>query len=362
MIGRLITGLLVLLSATGMAQLVDSDQVVTIPVVVHVVYANSTQNISDAQIESQIKVLNEDFRRTNVDKINTPSDFENVAADSKIEFKLATIDPDGAASTGITRTSTTKTQFVNDQITNSATGGVNSWGANYLNIWVSNLPDGLAGWANNSATDSAVQGVILDHAFFGTNGTVKSPYHLGRTATHEIGHWLGLKHLEGIGSCDNDDGIDDTPNQESSISGNTTTHTSCGSADMVSNFMQLGDDEILNLFTTGQKEVMRAMLFENYQALLQNGKRIVGLSEQINASSFEVYPNPVTENHFHLTHALPLDIDLHLTSLLGETLDVSLLKISELEYEIRNPLSPGLYLLSFTSENKYYQTKINLRF
>ncbi|MCB0560803.1 MAG: hypothetical protein KDD09_17725, partial [Phaeodactylibacter sp.] len=110
---------------------------IVIPTVVHIVYRTSAENISDAQVQSQIDVLNEDFRRLNADASNTPSVFQGVAADAEIQFCLASVDPSGNATTGITRTVTTRTSFgTNDLVKSSSTGGKDAWPAgDYLNIW-----------------------------------------------------------------------------------------------------------------------------------------------------------------------------------------------------------------------------------
>ena len=119
----------------------SSSTIITIPVVVHVVYYNSTENISTAQVQSQIDILNEDFRRLNADAANTPFAFQSVAADCEIEFCLATTDPNGNSTTGITRTSTSQPSFsTNDGVKYSSSGGIDAWNTSeYLNIWVCDI-------------------------------------------------------------------------------------------------------------------------------------------------------------------------------------------------------------------------------
>ena len=178
----------------------SSSTILTIPVVVHVVYYNSNENISTAQVQSQIDILNEDFRRLNADASNTPSAFQSVAADCEIEFCLATTDPNGNSTTGITRTSTSQSSFsTNDDVKYSSSGGINAWNTSeYLNIWVCDLGGGLLGYATFPGGNSSNDGVVCDYAYFGNTGTATSPYHLGRTATHEVGHYLNLWHIWGI--------------------------------------------------------------------------------------------------------------------------------------------------------------------
>lgn len=350
-----------LISSQVMAMIPDSGQVVIIPVVVHIVYNTSSQNISAAQIKSQIEVLNKDYRRLNEDAVNTPEAFKSVASDCFIEFQLANYTPDSLATSGITRTETSKTRFFNDNITSTSLGGEDSWGTNYLNIWVTNLPDGLSGWSNSIDSDSLKQGIVIDFENFGDLGTVKSPYNLGRTATHEIGHWLGLKHLEGVGSsCDVDDGISDTPNQQLSISGDVSSNSSCGSADMTSNFMQLVNDNQMNLFTDGQKAVMRATLFDGLQSLLQNITKTVGINDGAERLIHNVFPNPIVDQKFTLDNAIAIESDVYLYDLKGKLVGNSIVQISDTEFNLTQTIQTGVYLLKWYSKDQLHQAKINI--
>ena len=175
------------------------NEIINIPVVVHVLYNNSTQNISDAQVISQIVSLNNDFRRRNADTINTPAPFKSVAADTRIQFCLAKVDPNGKYTTGIIHKYTTETQFVaDDAMKFSSQGGDDAWDASkYLNIWVCNLFGRTLGYAVLPGSPAEKDGVVIQYDVFGTIGYLTSPFNKGRTATHEIGHWLGLKHLWG---------------------------------------------------------------------------------------------------------------------------------------------------------------------
>jgi hypothetical protein len=236
----------------------ETRAVVRIPVVVHVLYRTSTENISDAQIQSQITVLNKDFRRTNTDRTTQWSQ----AADSEIEFCLATRDPNGNATTGITRTATTVTSFsTNDAMKYSNQGGKSAWPTDkYLNIWVCNLGGGILGYAQFPGGGYyATDGVVIGHNYFGTTGTATAPFNKGRTATHEVGHWLNLRHIWGDGPCGTDDFVSDTPESDAANYGCATGHVSCGSVDMVQNYMDYSDDACMNLFTLGQKNRMQAL-------------------------------------------------------------------------------------------------------
>ena len=190
----------------------QNSTILTIPVVVHVVYYNSTENISTAQVQSQIDILNEDFRRLNADASNTPSGFQSVAVDTEIEFCLATTDPNGNSTTGITRTSTSQSSFsTNDGVKYSSSGGIDAWNTSeYLNIWVCDISGGILGYAQFPGGNASSDGVVCDYAYFGNIGTATYPFNLGRTATHEVGHWLNLRHIWGDSYCGNDY-CNDTP-------------------------------------------------------------------------------------------------------------------------------------------------------
>jgi Pregnancy-associated plasma protein-A len=250
--------------------------VVTIPVVVHVVHnpASPDENISKAQIDSQIDVLNQDYRATNPDRVGVPSVFTNSIADCEIEFKLAETDPNGNPTDGVTRTATDKTAFVaeDDDVKSSATGGIEGWPSDdYLNIWVcGDLRDGsnnqILGYAQFPGGPPETDGVVIANTCFGSTGTARDPFHLGRTATHEVGHWLSLRHIWGDdgGGCGGDDLVDDTPNQARQNFGKPTfPHVTCNNGpngDMFMNYMDYTDDAAMFMFTTGQATRMSACL------------------------------------------------------------------------------------------------------
>ena len=256
----------------------NQKTIITIPVVVHVVWNTNSENISDAQIFSQIDVLNEDFRRTNSDANNTPSHFQSVAADSEIEFCLASIDPNGTATTGITRTQTSVTSFSisNDAMKSSSSGGIDPWPQDdYLNIWVCDLGGGLLGYATPpSSWPNPDDGVVIGYRYFGTTGVVQAPYNKGRTATHEVGHWLNLDHVWGDSNCGNDN-CNDTPTQQSANYGcpNGISTSNCSGngsyGDMYMNYMDYTNDACMNLFTQDQKSRMISAI-NQYRSNLLN--------------------------------------------------------------------------------------------
>jgi len=245
--------------------------VVTIPVVVNVVWNSTVENISDDQIYSQIAILNQDFRRLNADAVNTPVAFQSIAADCEINFVMAARDPQGNATNGIRRQQTNVTGFEpNDAVKYAAAGGLDAWPRDqYLNIWVCNLTSGLLGYAQFPGGPAATDGVVIDYQYFGNSGTALFPFNKGRTATHEVGHWLNLRHIwgdDGI-SCVGSDLVTDTPNQADENYGCPSFPAiSCSNGpngDMFMNYMDYTDDACMNAFTAGQKARMQALFAPN---------------------------------------------------------------------------------------------------
>lgn len=243
------------------------EGIVIIPTVVHVVWNLPVQNISDDQIYSQIDVLNEDFRRWNLDTVNTPAPFKPLGADCEIEFRLAARDPNGNPSIGITRTYTTVTQFVNNAVKFTSSGGRDAWDRDrYMNIWVCNLGGGLLGFAQFPGGPPSTDGIVVGYNYFGRIGTLSAPFNKGRTATHEVGHWLWLYHIWGDSYCGNDL-ISDTPVQQDENYGcpvfphrPNSCNTSNPHGDMFMNYMDYTDDGCMNIFTHGQSARMYSAL------------------------------------------------------------------------------------------------------
>jgi hypothetical protein len=241
--------------------------VTTIPVVVHVVYRTASENISAAQIKRQIAILNKDFRATNADKSKVPPVWKGLVTDSRIKFVLASKDPKGKATTGITRTKTTRTSFgTGDTVKSKATGGVDGWpSTKYLNIWVCTLAGGLLGYAQFPGGPAKTDGVVILNTAFGTGGTTKAPFNLGRTATHEVGHWLNLRHVWGDREdCGGTDYVADTPNASGPNYGKPSfPHISCNNGpngDMFMNYMDYVDDAAMYMLTAQQVVRIHAAL------------------------------------------------------------------------------------------------------
>ena len=255
------------------ARVAPRSGVTEIAVVVHVLFHTAAGNITDAQIAGQIDSLNLDYRRANPDVSAVPPVFAPLATDARITFRLATAGPDGTATNGITRTSTAAAVFHDtDDAKSAATGGHDAWPADrYLNLWVvPRLLDAqghdLLGYAQFPGGPAATDGVVIPHTAFGHSGTAAAPFDRGRTATHEIGHWLNLRHIwgdDGTG-CNGDDFVADTPNAAGPNFGKPTfPHVSCDngpSGDLFVNYMDYSDDAAMVMFTAGQVERMQACL------------------------------------------------------------------------------------------------------
>jgi hypothetical protein len=247
--------------------------VYNIPVVVHVLWNTSTQNISDAQVLSQIDVLNKDYQLNNSDTGLVPSVFKPYVADCKIQFCMAQRDAAGNATTGIIRKQTTKTSFSadTDDAKYNSTGGDNAWDASqYLNFWVvpsitSGGQGGILGYAQFPGGAAATDGVVIGYQYWGNTGTVSAPFNKGRTATHEVGHWLNLRHIWGDESaCAADDLVGDTPLQADKNFGCPSfpkvDACTSGNGVMYMNYMDYTDDACMYMFTTGQKSRMYGVL------------------------------------------------------------------------------------------------------
>lgn len=237
----------------------------TIPVVVHILYRTAAENITDAQVQSQIDVLNEDYQLLNADNVNVPSLFSGLKANVQINFCLAKQDPNGVATTGITRTTTTKTSFgTNDAVKKVSSGGKAPWNtAAYMNLWVCNIGGGILGYAQFPGGPAATDGVVIDYRYLGRNGSSVAPFNKGRTATHEVGHYLNLYHIWGDDgtACTGSDLVSDTPNQADENYGCPSfPNPSCSNtSDMFMNYMDYSDDGCMNMFSSGQSDRMRAL-------------------------------------------------------------------------------------------------------
>lgn len=334
---------------------------IIIPVVVHIVWNNSAQNISDAQVLSQLDVLNKDFNGLNTDRSKVPPYFSALAADCGISFALAKTDPQGRPCNGIVRKQSSIAVFnFDDKVKSAAAGGDDAWNAgHYLNIWVCNLLGGVSGYASTPGGPAEKDGVVISTGVFGTLSTT-GPFNRGRTAVHEIGHWLNLRHIWGDASC-GDDKVDDTPPQKAANRGcNTGEHFSCGETahgDMYMNFMDFSDDACMYMFTKGQRARMRvlfeaggprnSLLYSN--ALQGEGLPVQGRlpAEDDAAMEIGLYPNPASGSitlQFQNSNYLSGQIDV--CNHLGQVVQ-SARAVSKQQQLNISALPPGLYFISF---------------
>lgn len=242
-------------------------RLITLQVVVHVVAKTDDEDIPDEQVESQIEVLNQDYRKRNADTSKVPDVWKGLAADPNLEFALATKDPKGKKTNGITRTRTTRDSFgTGDSVKTRAGGGIAPWPTDrYLNVWVCNLGEGLLGYAQFPGGPARTDGVVILYTAFGTKGAAAEPFNLGRTTTHEVGHWLNLRHIWGDRTdCTGSDEVADTPRAQMPNYGKPDfPHISCNngpSGDMFMNYMDYVDDAAMFMFTQGQAARINATL------------------------------------------------------------------------------------------------------
>ena len=262
-----------------------------IPVVFHVLHEYGSENISDAQIEDAIRIMNEDFRKLNTDNANTIAAFQSISADSEIEFRLARLDPNGNCTNGIDRIVTPLTNV------GDSDSKLNPWPRNkYLNIWVAkNIESGAAGYSMYPSSvaggwGAAVDGIMILSTYVGSIGT--GSYSRSRALTHEAGHWINLAHTWGdsntpglASNCNDDDQVADTPNTIGWTSCNLNG-TSCGSLDNVQNFMEYS--YCSTMFTEGQKSRMRAALTSNTAS-----RSSLWTTSNLTATGVNINPAPV---------------------------------------------------------------------
>lgn len=228
--------------------------IIEIPVVVNVLYQTTAQNVSDAQIQTQIDVLNKDFSATNSD-YNLTSTYNSVkSGDVGVRFVLDQV----------IRKTTTKTSWsLNDDMKKTSKGGIDPTSpTTKMNLWVCNLSSGYLGYAQFPGGSSATDGVVIDDNAFGTTGSAAAPFNKGRTATHEVGHWLNLRHIWGDATCGNDQ-VSDTPlhntaNYGCPAAGHTSTCTGTP-VEMTMNYMDYTDDACMYMFSAGQETRMLAV-------------------------------------------------------------------------------------------------------
>lgn len=337
---------------------------IRIPVVVHNLYHYPAEKITREQVMSQLTALNQCFRRRNADTVNTPVYFRSLAADCNIEFYLAISDPRRRSTTGIIRKYTPVKEWeADDKMKFSSEMGDDAWDPNsYLNIWVCNL-NRVAGYASVPGDAPNKDGVVTGIAAFGTINTLPG-YEMGKTAVHEVAHWLGLKHIWGDQYC-GDDGIADTPKQAGyNIECPNAINISCGNGpygDMYMNYMDLTSDACMNLFTQGQKASMRALFAAGAprnKLLLSTGltppliNEIPLPEEDPRWLQPQLYPNPAS-------HSITLDLaydprwmgkTVHVINMQGQIVMAVTISAKTQQIDI-NKLQAGLYFLAAKKED-----------
>ncbi len=385
------------------AQSVGYREVYEIPVVVHVVWKETEENISDDLINDQIAVLNEDFRAMNADKVNLRAEFGE-AVDTEIQFVLAGIER--VQTTNEFGLNTSTGLFDDELLKNSANGGSDAWNTEqYLNIWVCNIqpltlygiplgqilglayppasigdyPD-LDNWSDSGILDLLTEpqydGVIIHYPTFGGRERIINEPSLGgsvpmegRTCVHEVGHYLGLRHIwgdgggfSGVDGCSVDDGIDDTPNAASSNQGNCSASLdSCTDpgSDMWENYMDYSEEPCQVAFTAGQKEILRGVLEGPRAGLLAS----VSVNEaEVLANQVDVLPNPTT-GLFNVSTSFVNDdsYTISVVDMLGRQLGIEMDGQGNDTFQIDLTGQPeGMYFIQMTKEGQTFSKKVML--
>jgi hypothetical protein len=356
----------------------QTNAVITIPVVVHVIYNGQevgiAPNISDAQVQSQITVLNQDYSRTGPGFNTNP-----VGVDTQIQFVLAQQDPNGRPTNGIDRVSFAQDSWTTTEIENTLKPKTIWDPTQYLNLWTVLFTDstflgyaqfpeasGLSGISGtgNEKTD----GVVIKYNAFGSGSgscfLLKAPYNKGRTATHEIGHWLGLIHIWGDGSdcAKNTDYCADTPVAKDPNYGCPTGTDSCKSKtglDMIENYMDYTDDSCMNTFTQNQKSRMDAVMNNSpRRKSLKTSTKGLSINPFLKEKDTFLFPNPAKETINISTSLCDPTNSYTIANSLGQiVLQKEVSAASDLNIDT-STLSTGIYFITVTKENE----KKTLRF
>ncbi len=344
-----------------------------IPVVVHVVHNGEAigtgTNISVAQITSQISVLNKDYRLKNTDSLAASHAFHPTVADCEIEFCLATLDPLGNLTSGIDRYNGGQSSYDYPELESNIKPNTIWDRERYLNIWVCKLGGSAAsllGYATPPGTATDNDGVVVAYKNFGSTGNVVAPYNKGRTATHEIGHYFNLEHIWGDDgtACSGSDQVSDTPNQAGENFGCPTfPHVTCSNGpngDMFMNYMDYTDDACMKMFTTGQKNRMRATLISGgSRSTLSTSLGCtwpVGLTEVQQNATITLFPNPSSDHVYIKSNAdFSADFSIRLFNALGQELTSTTTMHKETAnryYVNTSSLATGTYIMKIGSNAK----------
>lgn len=347
-------------------------ELITIPVVVHIVYLDESENFTDLEVQAQIDGLTADFRKLNENAAIIPPVFQPLAADIEIEFCLATVDPDGRSTNGIVRKETTYTGVAQSyfdsrrRICHDDIGGSDAWNPNdYINIWVGQLggPLGVStfpGMAESELED----GIFVDPKAFGFFCSFENGFFHGRTLTHEMGHFFNLYHIWGENGCEVGDFVGDTPDQNTSYLGQCPLppQVSCGSEDMFMNYMDYVDDNCMAMFTFGQKMRMLAALDTLPRSNLKNSNgcaKVNPIDITLTPDDILIFPNPASDCvhvDLDLDNELPLRMAIFDTA--GREIYSNQVFVKDLRtFDISN-LSNGIYFIYFETNNQVASKKL----
>ncbi|TVQ49434.1 MAG: T9SS C-terminal target domain-containing protein [Saprospirales bacterium] len=349
---------------------------IIIPVVIHIVYRTDEQNISDLQVLDQLDILNRAFSKENKNLYTVPPQFRTLISNVGIQFCLARLDPDGKPTNGIIRKPTSvenigtkRADGIKVAVHFDEYGGSNSWDTErYLNIWVAEMESNIAGSATfpNMAPYPEADGIIMNYRYFGSIGTAiqSTPYDKGKTLIHEVGHYFNLFHPwgPGFGGCETDDFVDDTPLQEGPyFDCNPLDNFSCGSEDIVVNFMDYTEDACLAMFTNGQKERMLASI-QLFRSNLINNQSACHNSEDTTTNNSKdfliVKPERIDQIFIYSPEKKVLDFTVEIYTIGGK--EVWREQLSQTSFHTINvsTLSRGVYIVCITTSEYFNCSKI----
>lgn len=355
------------------ADQVQSREIFTIPIVIHVVWNKQSEMLTEERIQSQIDILNDDFRNQNGFLLSIPEEFRDMAADCEIEFCLATQTPEGNPTHGILWKETTiseigtlKENTGRRRVFYDQFGGSDSWDPeSYLNIYVCDVGDDILGYSSYPGSPQFPEedGIVIDYLYFGNiNNPGASPYDNGRTLTHEAGHYFNLLHIWGPhvnSGCDEDDEVEDTPLQsEIYYDCPKGPRSSCGSSDMFMNYMNYTPDECLLMFTEGQKErIVATMLGPRIKLLESQGCQPSNGTDDL--EQIQVYAS-IENNEIRISSEdfFREEIQYRLYSIDGKLIFEGESKGYIDESVDSSQLAPGIYILKMVSGDNRRSEKL----